>query len=287
MISLTHGLWVARKLNAKFIVPPWMGETMNHFNLSTLSQQHCFSMDFKAPRVNKNYEMTSEESFFIFKLFNDNNNKPFKALLPALSDEVVQDISRTFISVYTGLWSAPKPVIVTSAIWIIENYLGGNLNFTTVHKRNLDGECTDIMREVAKASDFSPTEIPMDSPAWAGDQRVTNPLCEMPLDFVHKTMSMHGRSGSNMFVASEYRFIPMKYVDMFVAMMGDFFIQNPRSTFSFQVLLTRICFGLQSVPSQIKNDFYFQKVPDMLNAEHRPMWVSWSTLHAAYHKVVS
>jgi hypothetical protein len=287
-----------------------MGETMHHFNLTTLSQHHCFSIDGKVPRYSKNFEMTSEESFFIYKLFND-GAKPFKALLPPLNDDVVEDISRMFISVYTSLWSAPKPVIVTSAIWIIENYLGGNLNFTTVHKRNLDGECADIMREVAKASDFSPTEIPMDSPAWAGDHRVVNPLCEMPLDFVKKTMAMNGRGESNLFVAfdgqgdvssyrmhravfstvmeshPEYRFIPMKYVDMLVAMMGDFFIQNPRSTFSFQVLLTRICFVLQSVPAQIKNDVYFQKVPDMLIAEHRPMWVSWNSLHAAYHKVMS
>jgi hypothetical protein len=68
---------------------------------------------------------------------------------------------------------------------------------------------------------------------------------------------------------------PMKFVDMFVAMHADFFIQNPRSTFSLQIYMVRLCLGLKSVPLMRNNDLFVQRVPADLQAANRPLWVSW------------
>ena len=310
MVSLTHSLWLARKLNATFNIPGFIGEAINHFNLTNLAEQHCFVVNQKIPSTSKSYGITAEESFFVYRLFNS-PNKSFKAMLPPLDDEVVKDITHTFLNVYASLWSLPKPSIVTSAAWIIENYLGANFNYTSIHKRNLDGECEAIMSENSKISDYSPSELAMDSPEWSRDVEHHHPLCEMQLDFVKNTMKLHGRGDRNIFVAFDgqgdvtsyrihravfssvmqahprFRAIPMKYVDMLVAMLGDLFILNPRSTFSLQVYLVRASWELRSVPVQFENDFYFQKIPDHLKAEGRPMWVSLRGIQAEVQKLLA
>jgi hypothetical protein len=309
MISLTHGLWLARKLNSTLLLPKWMEDAVSHFNTTTLSTHHCFvPSTHHIPRYTQTHDIDAEESFFVHRVFND-KSKPFQSFLPPLSEAEVDELSEVFVNVYASLWSAPRPVITASAAWIVENYLAG-FNYTTVHKRNLDGECGQIMNDMTKPSDFSPSELPMDSPEWKGDLRNHHPICEMQLDFVKRTMEMHGRAGSHLFVAfdgqgdvssfrmhravfgnvmeshPEYRMIPMKYVDMLVAMLGGFFILNPRSTFSLQVFIIRACWRTPSVPTTIVNDFYFQKQPDVLAAEHRPLWVSFASLDKAVRRMV-
>ena len=78
--------------------------------------------------------------------------------------------------------------------------------------------------------------------------------------------------------------IEMKFVDMFIAIHGDFFILNPRSTFSWEIYLIRICLGLESVPIVRNNDVYFRKVPDDLIASNRPLWASWTSVIDAFYE---
>lgn len=310
LISLTHGLWTARRLNATFIVPNWIEGSIKHFDVSALAELYCFTLDPTIPNGMKNYPITSEESFFLFKIFRD-KGLPYIPLLPPLDSSVVDDISVHFLRVYSSLWSSPTKNIVSAAAWIIENYLGARFDYVSVHKRNLDGGCGKVMRENTQLADFSPAEIAMHSPEWAGDIAHHHPLCEMPVDFVRNTMALNNVTGRNMFVAfdgqgdvssyrlhkavfstvmqshPEFKQIPMKYVDMLVSMLGDLFIQNPRSTFSFQIYIIRVCLGLPSVPRMANNDLYVQRVPQDLVAADRPLWVSWLSMQKAYDGLMS
>jgi hypothetical protein len=73
-----------------------------------------------------------------------------------------------------------------------------------------------------------------------------------------------------------------KFVDMFVAMHGDLFVLNPRSTFSWQIYLIRVCLALQSVPVMRNNDLFMQKLPEELVLGNRTVWVSWRSVVEAY-----
>ena len=302
IISLSHGLWVAKNLNATLIVPNWIEASLKHFDLSVLKKGHCLTVDPTIPKDKKLYEVTSEESFFVFQLFRE----PYKSMLPPLNAETVGSISRHFLRVYAALWSSPTANIVAASEWIINNHLHGKFNFTSIHKRNLDGGCGKIMSENTKLADFSSIELPLNHSEWQGDLRRHHPLCEMSLDFVKSTMALHGCQGRNIFVAfdgqgdvTSYRRhkavfsnvveqhpdfgkMPMKFVDMFVAMQADLFIQNPRSTFSLQIYVVRTCLGLLSVPTLPGNDIYVQRVPYDLDSAHRPLMVSWSSLQATF-----
>lgn len=306
IISLSHGLWIAKKLNATLIIPNWIDASLRHFDLSVLARGHCFTEDSTIPKDKKLHEITSEESFFVFKLFRD-KKLPFIPLLPPLNSETVLDISKSFLRVYAALWSSPSPSIIAASEWIIANHLQSKFDFTSIHKRNLDGGCGKIMSENTKPGDFSEKEVPLDSPEWQGDLRQHHPLCEMSLDFVKSTMALNGREGRNMFVAHdgqgdvssyklhravfsnvadqhpEYGKMPMKFVDMFVAMQADLFIQNPRSTFSLQIFIVRVCLGLTSVPKMTTNDIYVQRVPYDLETSDRPLMVSWTSLETAFN----
>ena len=49
-----------------------------------------------------------------------------------------------------------------------------------------------------------------------------------------------------------------KFLEMFTAIHSDFFIMNPRSTFSFEVYIIRTSLGLQSVPVMRNKDFFLK-----------------------------
>jgi hypothetical protein len=310
IISLTHGLWTAGRLNATFIIPNWIEASLKHFDLSILAESYCFTTDPAVPSGKTNYAVTSEESFFLFKLFRD-KGLPYIPLLPALNEDTVIDISTHYMKIYASLWSSPTKNIVSAAAWIIENYLGSKFDYVSVHKRNLDGGCGKIMRENTQIADFSAAEIAMDSPEWSSDLAHHHPLCEMPIEFVRRTMALNNVTGRSMFVAfdgqgdvssyrlhkavfstvmeshPEYHQMLMKYVDMFVAMLGELFIQNPRSTFSLQIYIIRVCLGLRSVPRVANNDIFLQRVPQDLIAADRPLWVSWLSLQRAFDQLMT
>lgn len=169
----------------------------------------------------------------------------------------------------------------------------------------MEGGCNKLMFSVSKVSDFSIHELPMYRSDWNSK---SHPLCDMSLEFIIDTQNMHNRNGSKIFIAfdgrgdvsaykkygvvfsdvikenSKHTSIEMKFVDMFIAIHGDFFILNPRSTFSWEIYLIRICLGLESVPIVRNNDVYFKKIPDDLIASNRPLWASWSSVIDAFYE---
>jgi hypothetical protein len=312
IIEFAHGVWLAERLNATLVVPIWMADIFLPFNTTNLSNNYCFTLDTNIPKHVKPYEVTSEESYFLFKLFHDNN---YIKYLPSMDNSLIGELSLHFLKVYASLWSNPLSEIRSASEWIINHHLDGTFRYTSVHKRQLEGGCNKIMAHVTKPrEDFSPTELPLDRPEWSGNLNRNHPLCSMPLELVLDTQVLHHRNGSKIFVAYDgagdvdsYRRhgavfsnvleqrhhapvatskmdskAKVKFVDMFVAMHGDLFVLNPRSTFSWQIYLIRVCLALQSVPVVRTNDMFMQKLPEELVLGNRTMWVSWWSVIEAY-----
>lgn len=306
IIEFTHGVWLARKMNATLIVPIWMQDIFGPINTTLLSKHHCFTIDQTVPKGIIPIEVTSEESFILPKLFHDDKFIPY---LPWNMSHAADELSIHFLKVYAAIWSSPLKDIRAAGEWIIKNHLK-SLTYTSVHKRNMEGGCSKILAYVTQPSDYAPDEIPADMPEWKGWLARDHPLCSMPLSMVLEVQKLRHRNNSALFVAydgagdvenyhkhgavfsnlldkgegnppthpKEHR----KFVDMFIAMHGDLFILNPRSTFSWQVYLIRVCLALESVPIIKGNDVYMQKVPiDLINA-NRTMWVSWTSVIDAY-----
>lgn len=306
IISFTHGVWLARKMNATLVVPTWMNDMLAPFNTTVLKRNYCYTLNTEIPKHITPHEVTSEESFFFFKLFHDPHYAP---LLPPMNRETIADLSLHFLVVYASLWSSPQPHIRAASEWLITEHLQGNFRYTTVHKRQMEGGCNKILAHVTRPSvDFSPAELPMARPEWAGNLHREHPLCTMPVDFVLETQALLHRNGSSIFVAydgagevesySRHGAVfssvldqysgggsgkaLRKFVDMFVAMHGDLFVLNPRSTFSWQIYLLRVALALQSVPVVRGNDLFMQKLPEELAIGNRTLWVSWTSVVDAY-----
>jgi hypothetical protein len=312
IISLTHSLWLAGKLNVTVVLAPWIEDSISHFDLSVLAQDHCFTLQRELPPGATKLVTSAEDSFYGYRWF---SGGPYKEKLPPADEATIRDISKLFIRVYAALWSSPKDYILNPAKWIIQNSLQGGFGFVAVHKRSLEGQCTGILNRNTQLSEFSPKELPMESPEWAAENlKRAHPLCDMSLNFVNRTIHLYrqqqqqeGAQAAKIFVAydgsgdvSDYMAhgevlsvalqeelsrlfgkTHLKYIDMLVAMHGSLFLQNPRSTFSWQVFLVRLALGLPSVPLLQHNDFYLGKLPQDLAEQHRPVWVSWSSASAA------
>lgn len=304
LIELTHGLWISEQLNATLVIPQWMQDIFVPFNTSLLQNHYCYITNEKdIPSNAKKYEVTSEDSFFTFKLFRD---KTFEALLPPLSDRTMHDLSMHFLRVYASLWCCPHKKILQAVEFIISTHLDGNFAYSSVHKRQLEGGCSKILASNTKPTDFSPRQLPMDHAEWSQSLVHAHPLCEMTYSFVRSTLELNRRNNSKIFVAYDgrggiedykqhdcvfssvlddsnaFRAIPYdrKFVDMLMAIHSDFFVLNPRSTFSWQIYLIRLLLSLPSVPVIKNNDFYMQRADEMA-ASKRDVWVSWtSTLNA-------
>ncbi len=77
LIEFTHGLWVAEKLGATLVVPNWISNIFFPFNTSILEANFCYTLE-DVKRDNKTFfEVTSEESFFIHKLYQRSDMTPF------------------------------------------------------------------------------------------------------------------------------------------------------------------------------------------------------------------
>lgn len=304
IIELTHGLWVAEKLNATLVVPEWMAEVFAPFNTSLLQAHYCYVTSTAAiSKTATRYEVTSEESFFAFKLFQDPR---YAALLPPMSEHTVHELSLHFLRVYSALWCCPQRRLLQAVEYIVLNHLDGNFGYASVHKRQLEGGCAKIMSTNTKPTEYSPRQLPMTHPEWSGNLAHAHPLCEMTYSFVRSTLEINHHNDSFFFVAYDGRGsvedykaaqcvfsnvldnsnalrqgVDRKFVDMLVAMHSDFFVLNPRSTFSWQIYLVRLVLSLPSVPIVRGNDLYMQKVPEELAAAKRGLWVSWtSTMNA-------
>lgn len=239
-------------------------------------------------------ELTAETSFYLFQIF---DHPDFKNQLPKYDQNVMKEVSTHFIKVYAIFWSAPGNEILPAAIHLIENHLGNTLNYTSVHKRSLNGHCHKIMKSTS-IGDYSADELPMSSREW-NHMPDRNPLCDMSPSFVNDTVTMHGRQGNKIFVSfdgqgdaapliamgcvmqitadieKKFPTVPLKFLDLFIAIHGDLFILNPRSTFSWQVYVVRCILGLESVPVLKNNDYLVAGKEDHLRYGRTGLVVTW------------
>jgi hypothetical protein len=313
LIELTHGLYFASLLNATLVLPPWMATILKPFDLSTLHAGYCFTTSQDYKKTDVFWEIESEDSFFAFQLF----KKPgYMELLPPLNDEILLDVSAHFLRVYSAFWSSPVEVLVSAAEWLIGHSLNSSLSYTSVHKRMMEGGCAKAFAPATVLADMSPDELPMGRPEWRGNLRKSHPLCNMAADFVLDIMKLNHRNPqhSQIFVsfdgrgdvndlkaigavfssaidgtpaAAIHKQADKKFLDMFMAMHGDFFILNPRSTFSWQVYLIRVCLALESAPILRNTDLYVQDPGSYQKMNRSGLWVSWTSVLEAHSRLLT
>ena len=306
-------LWAASVLNSTLIVPSYMNSILSEFDLSVLNECYCLIYTPSPVKSNntpqttvpdatlghKIYEIESQTSFFAFLLYADDAIRP---LLPKYDDDLMGVLSRHFLRVYCALWSSPVQDIVASSAHIINQYLNGTFMYTTVHKRSMNGGCSKVLSSALKSSDYNTSELPMKYREWSGDLNKNHPLCEMSGSFVTEVALMHQRQNNQLFISfdgrgdisnlkalgavfssvldstPQFSHLQKKYVDIHMATHGDFFILNPRSTFSWQVLIIRLCLGLESVPILIDSDLYLQDKKEYEGMHRDRLWVSFSSI---------
>jgi hypothetical protein len=305
-VEMIHGLWLAERMGATLVVPKYMLQSLKAFDLSTLHASFCFIQEQEfvdlEGRAAKDsivkIDLESEESFFFFKIFQKENHVkryPAQAPSPALSPVLIEEMSLHFLRVVACFWAHVNHNLVSEASHLIHKQLHSNLNYTSVHKRSMEGGCSKLLNANTVQADYNPKQLPMDSPEWAGNLGKAHPVCEYTLSFVHKTialfMQQNGKGNLNaatmpIFLAwdgrgsvDDYRTggqtalsvdhvkkedlsldgNTLKLLDMFVAMHADLFILNPRSTFSWQIYCVRVILGLQSVPVMERKDLFVTK----------------------------
>ena len=322
-------IWLASVLNSTLMIPQYMRGFLNEFDLSILNEVYCLRFmpsdaDFLSEndllqilpigiKNRKVYEIEAETSFFAFKLF---SNHSISHLLPKYDNNLRNILSRHYLKVFSALWSSPAEYIISSTKYIISNYLDGNFEFTSVHKRSLEGACSKLLSASLEPSDFSAEELPMDSKEWSADLASNFPLCEMTGSFVAATLYLNDRQAHKLFVSYDgqgdastlkalgavfssaldsskkkknrkrkHSHIEKKYIDILVAAHGAFFVLNPISTFSWQVFVVRKCLGLDSVPLLTDNDFYLQTRKHFKISNRDGLWVSFVSIAEAANDI--
>ena len=85
-------------------------------------------------------EVTSENSFFLHKVFQDPPESPnVSKSLPLINGSrldgpLLSNLASHFIRVYASLWSSPHPLIRVNGEAIIKNHMSNDLNYVAVHK---------------------------------------------------------------------------------------------------------------------------------------------------------
>ena len=306
MIEFIHSLWVARHVNGTLVVPKWMYEnSLIHFDLKVIKQAHCFTFDQHIPADKKVYSLVTEASFWALTWYRLGQWQSFN--LPKYGPEAILEVSKMYLQVYAALWSSPHKHLHMAAMWVLEERLHADFSYVAIHKRLMEGYCQDHMAQHTVLSDFSAEELPMDSPEWSADLVQAHPLCQVTLDFVNRTLALHGRANRTMFLAwdgqgdisqflqhgavfsSELEKVhgnsALKYVDMYLAMNAEFFILNPLSTFSFQIHGVRLCLGMpvsHSAPLVVSRDLCMRP---LVNQTYPP-WVGPSSINEAYARLM-
>lgn len=291
MVSLTNALWLATTLNSTLILPKYMGKIFQEFNITTLRSSFCFrtieqhthESKGRSSRLQYSRTVTGPESFFMFSMF---NSPKFKHQLPKFDQKTMMEMSYHYVRVYAALWSSPLEGMLLASKHMIKHHLNNSLDYTTVHKRSMEGMCDEFLNGIA-ISDYSERELPMKNPEWRNKQK-KNPICVMSPSFINDTISMHGRQDNKVLISFDGRgdikpwtdlghvlttvldksganfTVPKIFLDAFLAMNGGFFVLNPRSTFSWQIFIVREILGLHSVPLLTNNDYLI-----MLKAEYK------------------
>ena len=199
---------------------------------------------------------------------------------------------------YATFWSSPHHKLISAAEFFIRHYLFHNFQYSAVHKRQLEGGCNKVLNAETQHTDYSPKEIPLNHPEWHGNLNRYHPLCGMSYSYVMATLTLHHRNHTKIFVAYDGRGgvddyvasnnaaftsvlakehpeihidVDYKFLDMFLAIHSDFFIQNPRSTFSLQIYIIRTILSLSTVPIIRNNDFYLTHLSEHKRNDY---WIS-------------
>ena len=327
LIELTHALWVSNELNSTLVIPVWMNQMLNEFDLTTFFENYCSIMTFPANGLSINrkanplqnklqnrkanvrcvgcsyHELRKGDSFYVYRLYGD---KVFQNLLPRYDQNLLKKLSQHLINVYASLWTSPSEGLIEASNHVISNYLRNDFNYTTVHKRAMEGGCSKIVSEMTSIGDYSSLELPMDNREWKGNLQKSHPMCEMTASFINETLHLHNKQNDPLFVSFDgrgdvtalrkygavftsvldksdlHRKKERKYLDMFIAMQGDFFILNPRSTFSWQIFVIRTVLGLGSVPILKHKDFYMRNNVGADNiTDASGVWISWGMILTA------
>jgi hypothetical protein len=172
------------------------------------------------------------------------------------------------------------------------------------------GGCSKVLGAKTVIADFSPAELPMSDAAWSSNLNKNHPLCDMTGTFVNNTIKMHSVNMNKLFISFDGRgdvsdllsmgavfssildksknsnliSVDKKFLDMFLAMNSRFFVLNPRSTFSWQVYLIRLCLGLESVPILKNKDVYVDNEQEYGGL--KGLWVGWLSVVEAYNDIV-
>ena len=311
-------IWLASFLNSTLLIPRYMNKFLDEFNLTILHEVYCLKfMPSDGDSLSEDdllkilpigiknhtiYEIDSEMSFFAFQLF---RNHKISHLLPKYDNNLIKVLSCHYLKVYSSLWSSPAEYIISGSKYVISNHLDGNFEFSSVHKRSLEGACSSTLSRSLKTSDFSAKELPMDNKEWFADLVANFPLCEMTGSFVAATLNLHRRQANKLFVSfdgqgnasslnalgavfssvldssGKYSHRTKKFIDILVAVHGGFFVLNPISTFSWQVFVVRMCLGLDSVPILRNNDFYIQNRKHLKMTDGDGLWVSFVSIAEA------
>lgn len=303
MLELVHGVYLAQATNTSLRIPRFMKAVLASF------QHHALTTTFCATHYGNSRFLyfRSVELLNVWMMFKYDK---YRSFFPKLSPQVVDDAASLYIRIMASLWANPIDDIVNAGKSFIKKKLGNSLNYTTVHKRYMEGECPDIYQRMSNRTDFSSDQLPMDHPSWSSLSNVSHPLCSMDLDFVRQIQAMNGRANQKIFLAydgygdiSDYmkvgaavlrdadiesfpRFKDQadcherkkcydnrKFLDMFLAIHGDFFILNPRSTYSWYVFVVRCALGLKSVPLIRNRDLFFYSDEDYENFFGGKRWV--------------
>ncbi|RYH07964.1 hypothetical protein EON65_41320 [archaeon] len=295
MIELNHALWLSEQLNSTLVLPAYMTtELFSGFNTSLLRSRYCFLLDNESSSVSGEViYIETVEVFYLFPLF---HNPTYANYLPDMA-VAVKELSWYFLNVYAGFWCCVAQHTLAAVHYIIDTHLHGDMLYASVHKRQLEGTCSSILTRTTAKSDFDPGEIALDHAAWQGAIHKNHPLCHMPYEFVQATMQLHHMNNSQLYVAHDgqhdvsgylkhgavfghvldntvYHNVNRMQVDVLMCMHSALFVQNIKSTLSWQIYIIRLILSLPTVPA-LANDFFVRKLPEGLEIEKRVLWVSW------------
>ena len=209
LISLTHALWIGRKINATVIIPVWMEPLFIPFDTTFFRSIYCISYDRRIPPNAKVTNLHSSESFYGFGLL---RLLPERLTYPFTSDwqqsynsPLILELSRHFIQVYTALWSNPVEEIFELITAVIKAFFGSSFGYTGVHIRNFEGICHDRFRMMNDDPTFR--DLPFNLTEWlASPGKPQHPLCSITPSFLMKSFALHHRhypNLSNTFIACD------------------------------------------------------------------------------------
>lgn len=182
LIEFTHAMWMLHYLNATLLVPEWYNQMETLLNSQFLFDKFCLIRNMSdAPSNSVEYNLETEKLFYIYSLYKDSR---FSQHLPSWSKDTVLEVSTYFISIYSSLFHKLRRIEVNSILWIVKNKLRGNFDYTAIHKRNLEGECSRFLK-VTTSKDFKKNDIP------PFDVSMHNPLCAMRYEFTSEVRNIY------------------------------------------------------------------------------------------------